>query len=257
MSTTFSVTRDQIITLALIKLGVLEIGDTPDAATVQYASLNLNLLLKQMNTDGLKLWKNQELVIPMTNNVTSYTLGGVNSVPMYDSFDTGLTTPITDKPLKMLQAFYRNNQATPPIDVPIQMLSKKEYNELGSKFSTGVANSIFYDYKTTYGTLYVYVTPNNTVATNYYLHLVMQMPIQDINKASDIPDFPNEWLNVLVWNLADQLGVDYSVPQNKRAEIMAKAKMYKEQLEGWDVDTYSTFFQPDFRMYVSGSRNQP
>jgi hypothetical protein len=176
---------------------------------------------------------------------------------MYDSFDTNFTTPITDKPLKMLQAFYRNNQSTPPVDVPLQMFSKKEYNELGSKFSTGVSNSIFYDVKTTYGTLYVYVTPNSTVATNYNLHLVMQMPIQDINKASDVPDFPNEWFNVLVWNLADQMAVDYSVPQNKRAEILAKAKLYKDQLEGWDVDSYSTFFQPDFRMYVSGSRNTP
>ena len=111
MSTTFSVTRDQIIQLALIKLGVLEIGDTPDAATVQYASLNLNLLLKQMNTDGLKIWKNQELVIPMTNNTTTYTLGGSGSVPMYDSFDTGSTTPITDKPLKMLQTFYQIGRA--------------------------------------------------------------------------------------------------------------------------------------------------
>jgi hypothetical protein len=257
MSTTFSVTRDQIIQLALIKLGVLEIGDTPDAATIQYASLNLNLLLKQMNTEGLKLWKNQELVVPMTSGMNIYTLGGSSSVPMYDSFDTNKTTPITDKPLKLLQAFYRNNQSTPYVDTPLQMLSKKEYNELGSKLSQGVPNSIFYDYKTTYGSLYAYTTPNTFVATNYNLHVVMQMPISDINKANDVPDFPNEWFNVLVWNLADQMAVDYSVPQNKRVEIVTKAKLYKDQLDGWDVDTYSTFFQPDFRMYVSGSRNTP
>ena len=181
MSSTFTVTRDQIIQLALRKLGVLELGDTPDAASIANASLALNLFVKQMSTEGLKLWKNQELVIPMTNNVTTYTLGGPNSVAMYDSFDTGFTTPITDKPLKLLQAFYRNNQSTPPVDVPLQMLSKKEYNELGSKFSTGVPNSIFYDIKTTYGTVYAYTTPNSTVATNYNLHLVMQMPINDIN----------------------------------------------------------------------------
>ena len=257
MSSTFTVTRDQIISLALRKLGVLEMGDTPDAATISNASLALNLFIKQMSTEGLKLWKNQELVIPMTNNVTTYTLGGANSVAMYDSFDTGFTTPITDKPLKLLQGFYRNNQSTPPVDTPLQMLSKKEYNELGSKQSPGVPNSIFYDIKTTYGSLYAYTTPNSTVATNYTLHLVMQMPLNDLNRAQDVPDFPNEWMNTLVWNLADQLAIEYSVPANHRQEIALRAKTYRDELTAWDVDTYSTFFQPDFRMYVSGSRNQP
>jgi len=256
MSTTFTVSRDQIISLALRKLGVLEMGDTPDAATIANASLALNLFIKQMSTEGLKIWKNQELVVPMITNVNTYTLGGPNSVPMYDSFDVNQTTPITDKPLKLLQAFYRNNQVSPPIDIPLTLLSKQEYNNLGSKQSTGVPNSIFYDYKTTYGTLYIYVEPNSQVATNYELHLVMQMPLQDINKAQDIPDFPNEWMNTLVWNLADQLAIEYSVPANHRMEIAARAKTYKEQLTDWDVDVYSTFFQPDYRMYVSGSRNR-
>jgi hypothetical protein len=257
MSSTFTVSRDQIIQLALRKLGVLELGDNPDAATISNASLALNLLIKQMNTEGLKLWKNEELVMPLTAGVNTYSLGGFGSVAMYDSFDINKTTPVTDKPLKLIQAFYRNNQSTPPVDTPLQMLSKKEYNDLGSKLSQGVSNSIFYDVKASNGVLYVYTTPNTTMATNYELHMVMQMPINDINKAQDIPDFPNEWMNTLVWNLADQLAIEYSVPSNHRQEIMLRAKTYKDELTAWDVDTYSTFFQPDFRMYVSGSRNQP
>ena len=46
MSSTFTVSRDQIIKQTLIKLNVLEIGDTPDAAIVQHASLALNLMIK-------------------------------------------------------------------------------------------------------------------------------------------------------------------------------------------------------------------
>ena len=248
MSSTFTVSRDQIINLALIKLNVLEIGDTPDAATVQHASLALNLMIKAMATEGLKIWKNTELVIPVTANQTTYILGGAGSTPMYDSFDTGLTTPITDKPLKLIQAWYRNNTATPPIDVPLQTLSKQEYNTLGSKFSTGVANSVFYDVKQNNGILYAYLTPNTFVATNYSIHLVMQMPINDLNRAQDIPDFPNEWMNCLVWNLADQLAMDYTVPANHRQEIALRATGYRDHMTDWDVESTSTFFQPDLRM---------
>lgn len=256
MSTNFTVSRDQIISLALRKLGVLELGDNPDAATVANASLALNLLIKQMATEGLKLWKIQELVIPVVANQTTYTLGGTSSSPMYDSFDTTFATPLTDKPLKIIQGWYRNTTATPNIDTPLQLLSKQEYNMLGSKASTGVANSIFYDIRTTYGTLYVYLTPDSYSATNLDIHVVAQMPMQDLLRAQDIPDFPNEWMNTLVWNLADQLAIEYSVPANHRQEITARATAYRDQLTDWDVEVTSTFFAPDYRsMLPSNSRN--
>ena len=248
MSSTFTVSRDQIIKQALIKLNVLEIGDIPDAETIAHCSLALNLWIKEAATHGLKIWKNEELVVPVTANQTTYILGGSSSALMYDSFDTTFTTPITDKPLKLIQAWYRNNEASPPIDVPLQILSKQEYNTLGSKYSTGVANSIFYDIKQNNGILYAYLTPNTFVATNYYLHLVMQMPMNDINKAADVPDFPNEWMNCLVWNLADQLAMDYTVPANHRQEIATRALGYAEHMTNWDVESTSTFFQPDLRM---------
>ena len=250
MSSTYTVTRDQIISSALRKLGVLELGDTPDANTISNASISLNLLIKQMSTEGLKLWKNSEIIVPLTQNQTSYILGGVSTTLMYDSQNP--TVAISDKPLKVIQGFYRNSQMTPNIDTPVMLLSKQEYNVLGSKFSTGTANSIFYDPKTTYGLLYVYLTPDLNAQTNISLHLVSQMPLDDISASSSIPDFPNEWMNCLVWNLADQLAIEYGVPMNYRTEIAQRAQVYKEQLNSWDVENTSTFLQPDFRS-VTGS----
>ena len=110
MSSTYTVTRDQIITLALRKLGVLEIGSTPDPDTIDNAAMSLNLLIKQMSTDGLKLWKISELIISLVSGQTSYTLGGSTSVLMYDSLNP--TVAITDRPLKVIQGFYRNQQNT-------------------------------------------------------------------------------------------------------------------------------------------------
>ena len=245
MSSTYTVTRDQVISKALRLLGILEIGDTPDADTVSNASMSLNLLVKQMSTDGLKLWKNSELIIPLTANQTTYTLGGTSSTLMYDT--QAPTVAITDKPLKVIQGFYRNTQVTPNIDTPVLLLSKQEYNVLGSKYSTGTANSIFYDAKKLNGILSVYLTPDLNAQTNLELHVVAQMPLDDINLSTDIPDFPNEWFNCLIWNLADQLALEYGVPMNHRQEIGTRAMLYKTQLSDWDVEPTSTFFAPDFR----------
>ena len=252
MTSTYSVTRDQIISLALRKLGVLELGDTPDADTIANASMSLNLFIKQMSTEGLKLWKNSELFLPLTNNKTTYTMGGTGSDLMYDTLNP--TVAITDKPLKVIQGFYRNKQVTPYIDTPVLMLSKQEYNVLGSKYSTGTANSIFYDAKALFGILSVYLTPDLNSQTNLELHVVAQMPLNDIVLSTDIPDFPNEWMNCLVWNLADQLAIEYGVPMNYRQEIMQRAMQYKAQLTDWDTESTSTFFQPDFRGMTSAYR---
>ena len=245
MSSAYTVTRDQIITLALRKLGVLEIGSTPDPDTVANASMSLNLFIKQMSTEGLKLWKNSELIIPLTANKTLYTLGGSTSDLMYDSLSP--TTAITDRPLKAIQGFYRTTTVTPTTDTPVMLLSKQEYNVLGSKFSTGTANSVFYDIKALKGLLYVYLTPDLNAQTNLELHIVAQMPLDDLTTALGVPDFPNEWMNTLMWNLADQLAMEYGVPMNYRQEIAQRATLYKDQLTDWDVESSSTFFQPDFR----------
>jgi hypothetical protein len=245
MSSTYTVTRDQIITSALRKLGVLEIGDTPDSDTIANAAMALNLLIKQLSVEGLRLWKNSELIIPLTSEQTTYILGGSNSTLMYDTQNPN--TPITDKPLKVIQGFYRNIQATPNIDTPVLVVSKQEYNMLGSKYSTGTANTIFYDVKKLNGILYVYLTPDANAQTNLQLHIVAQLPLNDLSSALDIPDFPNEWMNCLVWNLADQLALEYGVPMNSRQEIGQRAATYKSLLSDWDVESTSTYFTPDFR----------
>lgn len=164
-----------------------------------------------------------------------------------------ITTPTSvtqtnNKPLKIIQAWMRNTSVTPNIDTPVTIMSRQEYNLLGSKASTGMVNSIWYDPNTTYGTVYTWMAPDTTTATNYTLYLVGQRPITDVWHSSDIPDFPNEWMQALVWGLADELALEYGCHVNHRQEIMLKAEKYRKDMEDWDVETSSTFFSPDMRM---------
>ena len=247
-TTTFTVTRDQIIAAALRKLGVLELGATPDADTLSSSSLALNLFIKQMATEGLKLWTIEEGVLPLVSNQTTYTLGPGGDY-FYNASDISKTA-VVDKPLKVLpsNAFIRNTTVTPSTDTPLMVISRQEYNLLGSKFSAGTPNSLYYNVRQNTGELSLFLTPDTTASSTYEVHFVYQRPIYDISSASAIPDFPVEWMNVLVWNLADQLAMDYGVALNKRQEIAVRAKAYREDLTGWDTEVVSTFFQPDYRM---------
>lgn len=239
--------------MALRKLGVQDLGTTPDAASIQNASLNLNLLIKQMDVEGLKLWKNQEVYFTPIATQTLYVLGGTNTYPMYDAISGAV---VTDRPITILQAWYQNTSISPQNRVPLQLLARNDYNILGSPGSQGIPNSLYYRMKTTYGNLHVYLTPDAYTAANLQIHLVCQMPLQDINYATDIADFPVEWMNCLVWNLADQMAIEYGVPAPTRAEIAVRANTYRAQLTDWDTDSTSTFFIPDTRSMVrSGGKS--
>lgn len=235
MSANYSVTRDEIISSSLRKLGVLELGDTPDANTVTNAAQALNLMIKQWMTEGIKVWTVSEYTLPLVASQTVYTIAPSGG---------DLTA---DKPLKILQGWLRNTTVSPQIDLPLQILSKQEYNLLGSKYSTGTPNSVFLDPLTTSSKAYFYLTPDSTAATTYQAHLVVQKPIQDISAAGSIADFPNEWMQALVWGLADQLAIEYGLPANHRQEIEVKAERYRVKLEDWDIESTATYFQPTVR----------
>lgn len=240
MSTSYSIDRDTIITSALRKLGVIELGETPDVNTVTNSAQALNLMIKQWATDGIKLWTVVEYSLPLVTSQTSYTVGPAVTNNL-----------VADKPMKLIQAWIRNTSVTPNIDTPLQIISQQEYNILGSKGSTGIANSIYLNPGVVSSTVYTYLTPDTNTATNYVIHMVVQIQIQDVLLSTDIPDFPNEWMNALVWGLADQLAIEYSVPSNHRQEILLKAEKYREQVSGASVAAESSFFQPNYQMVVN------
>ena len=91
-TTTFTVTRDQVIEAAMRGLSVLEEGGQPSATSVQNASLSLNLIIKNWQKDGIKLWTISEIALPLVANQTSYSIGPSGC---------DLTSP---KPLKVIQA---------------------------------------------------------------------------------------------------------------------------------------------------------
>ena len=111
-TTTFSVTRNDIILSSLRLLGVLEEGAQPSAQAIENASMVLNMMLKDWMTDGIKLWTVTELVIDLKSNQTSYTIGPAATNDL-----------VTNKPLRLIQAFLRNISNTTNQVAQVSLLS--------------------------------------------------------------------------------------------------------------------------------------
>jgi hypothetical protein len=241
-TTSFTVTRDDIIQAAMRKLSVLEEGATPTAASVTSYAFMLNVILKSLQKDGIKLWTVNEIALPLQASKTSYSIGPASTLSDFTS----------DKPLRVVQAFLRNTGVTPVIDIPMQILSKQEYNILGSKFSTGLINSIYYAPLVSTGNLSVFLTPDSATATNYVLYLTVQRQIMDVNLSTDNFDLPAEWYLPLIWMLTAEMSSDAEKPLQDRAYFDSKALFYKTAIEDFDVEEATVKFIPDLRMNMGG-----
>ena len=111
-TTTFSVTRNDIIQASLRLLGVLEEGTQPTASAIESTSLVLNMMLKDWMTDGIKLWTVTELTIPLKSNQTTYTIGPSSSYDLN-----------TNRPLRLIQSFLRKITNTTNQVADISLLS--------------------------------------------------------------------------------------------------------------------------------------
>lgn len=238
MSTTFSVTRDELIASALRLQGYIQQGDTPSATVVTNMSQALNMMLKAWSSRGLKVWCVQEVTCPITGLPRSFQIGPTA---------TGTNAKVTDRPLRIEEAIIRYNpSATTPTDVTLQPLSREEYVALGNKFSTGTPNSYFYDPLIPNGVIYLYTKPDSG-SSAMEVHLWVRKQLDDITSGSGTFNLPSEWFQALRWGLADETSLDNQIPSEVADRIAQRAQRLREEMEDWDREYTSVYFQPDLR----------
>lgn len=219
----YTYNRDQIITAALRKLGVVAQGESPSATQISEAAEALNLMVKAFVTDGMPLWKISEHNLTLVASTASYTIGS--------------------RLLKVVQSY----RTTDSVDTPLRIITRDEYNRLGNKISTGYPVSIYHDPRRTDSIVTVWPVPDSTVASNTTVKLTYAAPYEDFDASTDDPDFPQEWFEALVYGLADRLAPEYSIPLADRKMIKDEAKMCKAVAESFGTEEGSMFFQADWR----------
>jgi len=187
---TFTVTRDDIIKAALRILQVIGVGETPITEDYTNCTQALNIMIKSWSANDKPIWVVQDLSIPMVSGIASYQLGPTA---------TGTGAIVMSRPLKVISGFIRDSNGN---DTVLQLISKQEYDQLGSKTSAGVPNQFYYDRQEPNGILYVYNVPNDGTHT---IHLKIQRQFYDMTSSTDNFDFPEEFFQALKWGLAAEL----------------------------------------------------
>lgn len=219
-------TPARCIELAMKDAGLLQHGDSVDSDYLAEHMGRLQDLMNLWQTQGLKLWLQQDLPLTLTAGVMTYAIGPGGAINMA-------------KPVRVIQANTVNTTGT---SRPLTLISRDEWTRLSDKTQLGALNSIFVDKQQTQLLINFWLTPDATAATDV-VHLITQYQVTAFTGLTDTINFPQEWFLALRWGLADD--ICGGQPDSIMARCAHRASVYREALENWDVEDAATQFQPD------------
>lgn len=222
-SADFNVTRNDIIRDALLMIGAVDSMESAGATEIADAARMLNMLIKHWQRYP-SLWTRKDVTHTLTPGTQSYTVG------------TGLNIN-TARPLKVEYCRRKNTSAT---EVEIDVVSRQEYMSLPTKTTQGAPNLVYYDPQRDNGVLYVWPTGDTT---NNQLVLTFRRPIEDFDDAGNNPDFPQEWILALVYNLAAKLLPQYPNPDVAQM-VIGEARALLDEMLQHDEESVSFYIKP-------------
>lgn len=128
-------------------------------------------------------------------------------------------------------------------DVSMTDLGRHDYYNLPEKRTAGVPTEYYYQPKINDGNLRIWPTAQDSTI---YLKFTYLRPIDVFDNSSSAPDFPNEWLNALVYNLALNMMPNYGIDPNSIPTVPALAESYLNTALNWDTGTGDVHFQFSF-----------
>jgi len=159
----------------------------------------LNEMVLSWQSDNIFIWTLVEIEITLA--------------PATATYITPTATPI----IGIESAFLRLSDS----DIPLAILSMRQYEEVYNKGATGQPDSILYT-PTEPPTITCWPVPD-TAGTIACLAITRQ---QDFDSSSDTGGFPSRWNEALSYNLAARLCDEFPIPLNERVYLVAKAEKF-------------------------------
>jgi hypothetical protein len=222
-NTTWTLTRDEIISASLRKVGALAEGQTPTAEQISNAAQALNGVITLFQTMGMPLWKRTDVQIPIVASQNTYTVSDVVKIPQI-----------------VLQYYTGSSQ--------YELIRKSEYDF--NQLPQGTPNTglpvHYYVQPTISGyTIKIWPTPDTQAATNVQLLVVTQRKFDGFFAAGETPDFPSYYNTGLIYQTAVLIAPEYGLPLADRQTLSKEATKYTDMAFDYGDDDTSLFFQPE------------
>lgn len=222
-----------IIADAMMDAGYLQEGQIPNGQQLADNGRKLCDLVNLWQTQGLKLFLNKLITVPLVADKSDYSLGPTGDVVM----------------ARPLRAFEANIVTPEGIRRPLTVLSWEEWMRLGQVTNnSGTVSSYMLDKQNTQTVIKLWNAPDATDALNT-LQILMQIQAPNPWNLEEDSYFPPEWRIALRWGLADEICTGQ--PQAIMDRCSKRASSYRNALEDFDVEDGPVMFAMDARVGMS------
>lgn len=219
---------------ALISATTLTIGSSTGMTIGDYIGVVLS--------DNTLFWTTIA-TIPSSTSVTLVAgLSGASS----SNKNVYTFTTLIDKPLRIHSSRRVLGTISNPSTLDMTSFSHEEYYSQPNKKVSNTPLVFYYQPRKTYGQYHIWPA---TDTAQTYIELTMERGIFDLDSATDIPDFPDEWTEALTWQLAIRLAVPFG-REDKAAKLTIP--LGAELIQGvlaWDAELNSVNIQLDVSPY--------
>jgi hypothetical protein len=242
--TTWTMTQAAIVNAAFRKIGIAVDGNT--ATTTQIANANeaLNNVVFSLYAQGMPIWA-------MTTTFFTPVLGQIAyPVGLTTGTQTNLTIPA---PLKITQAFSRDNVSN--TDIPMNIYTQYNYNLLSTKINQGYPVHLWYQPGNQTGTITIWPAPDQYTASHRVIYFVYQRPFDQFDATTDTPDFPQVWLEPLIYSLAHRMAPEFGLPLSEQDKLNEMANTLIQNALSFGTEEGSFFIQPDWVVMGMGNNS--
>ena len=125
-------------------------------------------------------------------------------------------------------------------EIEMIQMGRIDYLNLPNKNTSGTPVQFYYDPKIDFGTMFIWPAPTST---DDLMRFTYYRPLEVFADSEDAPDFPNEWIEALVYNLAVRLAPRFGTSLAEIQDVTAIAVALHQNALDWDQDDASVFFQ--------------
>lgn len=272
----YTSTRNEIILRSLRLVGALSEGLSATTQQINDAAEALNSLVKQLQTEGIRLWSYNWYTQALTasSSVTgtdaekyrcirshtsanankpitgadystywvkdSTTAGGVWATPTAYTSISEFTMPTGC--IGLDRAFLRDVSSTGGnqsyADYDLAIVNFRDYFDEWNKNIKGRPELIAYDEQLS-GRIYVYPEPDDTTDVIHFRGVQL---LSDFDAAGNTPDFPVRWNETLTFGLAYKLSFEYGLPGGERQQLEREYEKLKYAAKANDKPKVTNYF---------------
>lgn len=230
-------TRDQIINAAFRKLDVINDGGSASATQQTAAQEALNNVVFSLYSQGMPVWAMTTTYFTPVQGQTAYPVG--------TGIGTGTLNIIA--PLKITQAWNLDiSNPSSTYRIPMNIYTQFNYNLLNAPNNQGYPIHLWYQPGNQTGTINIWPAPDAYSATNRQIWFVYQRPFDQFNASTDTPDFPQIWIEPLIYSLAHRLAPEYGLPLSERDKLNEEANALITNALSFGTEEGSFYIQPDW-----------